>query len=85
MEFTKFDFNNWAKQFQSHLDQWRKEAVEYISSGKGDSITKACGNSILIATKKTYSHEPDNPIVHIIEVKNGYTEYKYPILLVEQK
>ncbi len=52
MKFTKFDFNNGEKQFQSDLDNWRKEAVEFISSGKGDSMTKSCGNSVVSQFKK---------------------------------
>lgn len=77
MTTHNFNFNNGAVILPSEIDAWHKQIRDYFLSGKEGVYVKSSGRAMVIGTIERYSHDPDNPVIVIYEIKNGYHKYEY--------
>jgi len=76
-EARYFDFNNGAILSNRDIIGMHQDTLEKIRNG-ADAYSTSCGRVMVIGKKITFSYDPDNPVIQIIQITNGYEKYEYP-------
>lgn len=83
-EITMFDFNNGAIMPESEIKKWHNNAVEAVKNGQAYS-TISSGRAMVIVKPIILSHDPDNQIIEVIEITNGYKRYYHNHVEIKDK
>lgn len=71
-----FNFGTGVHIDQAQIKKWHEEVLKTLKEG-GSYTSRSSGNSMVIARRVTYSHEPMDEKIEVIEISNGYASYTY--------
>lgn len=77
MKTRSTDFNHGATIDEYVVREWHSRLLNELLKGEKGPRIISSGNSMVIAEKLTLSHDPDNPMIRVIEITNGYKKYEY--------